>query len=217
MSQPSDSWKTPEIREAEAALDRSVGRSRQLLKELDKIPLPPPEPLATPERIAALKAAASRPDAPPHLRLVKRKIDAGELTWEDVASGRAFADPEVRALALPQLGEAAEMYQELREGATPEEVLEARTGGRPADPLADQGWTSYPAAPEQPPAPPAPPTPPAPQPPPAPRHRAEPEWEDDDFADPLAEDDTPPPRSSPSHRPRRDGDDDDFFGHSPLG
>ncbi len=142
-----DAWKTPAIREAEAALDRSVSKSRQLLKDLEKIKLPPAPDPATPERIAALRAAASRPDAPAHLRLIKRKVDAGELTWEDVAAGRAFADPEVRQLAMGQLTETKEMYQELRDGATPEEVLEARTGGTPGSPLAEGGRSAYPPPP----------------------------------------------------------------------
>ncbi|WP_033293432.1 hypothetical protein [Amycolatopsis jejuensis] len=130
-----DAWKTPEIREAEAALDRSVRSSRELLKELDKIRLKPLPRLDTPERVEAIKKAASRPDAPAELRVVKRKVDAGELTWADVATGRAFADPEVRALASDRLGEAKDILEELEEGLTAEEVLEARTGSR--DLLAD--------------------------------------------------------------------------------
>ncbi|MCR6488156.1 hypothetical protein M8542_35545 [Amycolatopsis sp. OK19-0408] len=308
MSQPipPDAWKTAAIREAESALDRSVSKSRQLLKDLEKIKLPPVERTVSPERLAAIKAAAARPDAPPQLKLLKRKVEAGQLTWEDVASGRAFADPEVQALALGPLGEAHEMYDELREGATADEVLEAREGGRPADPLADTGRSPYAAGPApqggysadtplraaEPPAdhpqgnprwsaepgqsdhpqanprwaaePPAdhpqgnprwsadpgrpdhpqtnprwsadpsqpdhhrPAEPPAdhhrPAEPPTPpsRHRApEPELDDDDFADPLA-DDAPPPRPSspePPRRKRRDepGSDDDYFGGSFLG
>ena len=224
MSQPSEAWKTPEIREAEAALDRSVSKSRQLLKDLEKFQAPPAEPPVTPERIAALKAAASRPDAPPQLRLIKRKVEAGELSWEDVASGRAFADPDVRALASAQLGEARESYQEIREGATPDEVREARMGGGPADPLADTGRSPYSAGP-------APetgystdnplagssrqPEPPAAEPAPG-RHRAEPRWEDDDFADPLAEEKTPP-KSAPPRRRDEPPPDDDYFGSSFLG
>lgn len=241
MSQPipPDAWKTAAIREAESALDRSVSKSRQLLKDLEKIKLPPVDRAVSPERIAAIKAAALRPDAPPQLRLLKRKVDAGELSWEDVASGRAFADPEVRALAAGPLGEASEMYEELREGATPDEVLEARTGGRPADPLADTGHSPYSSAPapqagystdnplaSRAPEPPAEgahraPEPPArPEPEPPARHRApEPEMDDDDFADPLADDAPPPPRSTPPRRARRDDSpsDDDYFGGSFLG
>jgi len=222
-----DAWKTPAIREAEAALDRSVSKSQQLLKELEKIKLPPAENPATPERIAALKAAASRPDAPAHLRLIKRKVDAGELSWEDVAAGRAFADPEVRALAMGQLGDAQEMYQELRDGATPDEVLEARTGGASNNLLADNGsrpaYTQPSAAPDVSDDPLGRTTPPPPPPPPA-RHRAA--DPDDDFADPLTNHPSPPsspppsPRTPPPSAPRRPAaapeDDDDYFSGNHL-
>lgn len=260
MSQPipPDAWKTAAIREAESALDRSVSKSRQLLKDLEKIKLPPVERTASPERIAAIKAAAARPDAPPQLKLLKRKVEAGRLSWEDVASGRAFADPEVQALALGPLGEAHEMYGELREGATADEVLEAREGGRPADPLADTGRSPYSAGPApqagystedplrsagspgghgdgpqanprwsaEPPAdhrrPPQAGPAAQPQQPEPTRHRApEPETDDDDFADPLADEDPrpAPPKPKPERRTRRDepGSDDDYFGGSFLG
>lgn len=219
MSQPTpprqaaDAWKTAAVREAESALDRSVSKSRQLLKDLEKVKLPPVDRTPSPERIAAVKAAASRPDAPPQLRLLKRKVDSGALSWEDVASGKAFADPEVRALAMGNLGEAREMYRELREGATADELIEARAGGRPADPLADTGYSPYPAAP----APPPPSEAPKEEPPARPR--SESRWDDDDFADPLA-DDAPPRRSAPPRSTRRDAPpaaDDDYFGNSPLG
>ncbi|WP_344868065.1 hypothetical protein [Amycolatopsis ultiminotia] len=203
-----DAWKTPEIREAESTLDRTISKSRQLLKDLEKIKLPPVKKPDTPERIAALKAAASRPDAPPELRLIKRKVDAGELSWEDVAAGRAFADPEVRELASGRLGEAKEMYDELRDGVPPEELLEARTGspsggsllddrGRSGyapqqeapkgysseDPLRSSSQPDHPSSseqhhPEQPPA--------TPGPPPS-RHRAPEQDPDDEFASPLTE------------------------------
>jgi hypothetical protein len=151
MSRPTpaqDAWKTPEMREAESALDRTTRKSQDLLKDLEKIRLKPVQRPDTPERIEALKTAASKPDAPAELRLVKRKVDAGEYKWEDVASGRAFADPEVRALATAKLGESKDIYEELEEGLSPEEVLEARAGSRNA--LADSGRSAYPAAPETP-------------------------------------------------------------------
>ncbi|WP_326569609.1 hypothetical protein VSH64_00705 [Amycolatopsis rhabdoformis] len=151
MSRPTpaqDAWKTPEIREAESALDSTVSKSRELLKNLEKIRLKPLPQTDSPERIEALKLAAGKPDAPAALRLVKRKVDAGELSWQDVASGRAFADPEVRALADAKLGDAKDMYEEMQEGLSPEEVLEARTGSR--DLLAESSRTTAQASVEEP-------------------------------------------------------------------
>ncbi|HWD06395.1 MAG TPA: hypothetical protein VG674_28545 [Amycolatopsis sp.] len=151
MSRPmsaQDAWKTPEMREAESALDRAVSQSRNLLKNLDKLKLKPLPKTDTPERIEALKRAAAKPDAPAELRLVKQKVDSGKMKWEDVASGRAFADPDVRALADAKLGEAKDMYEELEEGLSPEEVFEAREGAR--NDLAGGGRSAYPVPEEQP-------------------------------------------------------------------
>lgn len=207
MSRPTpaqDAWKTPEIRQAESALDSTVSKSRQLLKDLEKIRLKPLPKTDTPERVEALKTAASKPDAPAALRLVKRKVDAGELTWKDVASGKAFADPEVRALADAKLGDAKDMYEEMQEGLSPEEVLEARTGSR--DFLADSNRSTYPAAVEEPKGfstddPLASSASPAHPAPPPGRHSAPPP--DDDFANPLADRKPPaspaPPSPEPDH------------------
>ncbi|WP_020657729.1 hypothetical protein [Amycolatopsis benzoatilytica] len=144
MSTPidDDSWKTPELREAEAALDRTVRKSQQLLKDLEKIKIPPLPKVDIQARIDSIKKAAAKPDAPAQLRLIKKKVDEGKLTWEDVASGKAFADPDVRALADEKLGEAKEIMEELEEGQSPDEILEARTGGS-GSMLADNGRSSY--------------------------------------------------------------------------
>lgn len=204
---PEDAWKTPEIREAESALDRTVSKSRELLKNLEKIKLPPLKKPDTPERIEALKNAASRPDAPPELRRIKQKVDAGEFSWQEVAAGKAFADPEVRELASARLGEAKEILDELEDGASPEQLLEAHTGSATGGALLDdRGRAGYAAEPEQPQgysnddplhsssqpdhsssstdSPPEAPA--APPPPEAPRHRA-PEDPDEPFSSPLAD------------------------------
>ncbi|QRP44148.1 hypothetical protein [Amycolatopsis sp. FDAARGOS 1241] len=212
-----DAWKTPEIRQAEAALEGAVAKSRELLKSLEKLRLKPLPKTDTPERVEAVKRAASKPDASAELRLVKKKVDAGKLTWEDVASGRAFADPDVRALASGKLGEAKDMYEELQEGLSPEEVLEAREGAR--SDVADTGRPTYPAAEEEPKGfsnedPLASSAQPAHEVPEQGRHGTPPQDEprsrhsapsDDDFADPLADrgpatadnPGTPPPPPAP--------------------
>ncbi|MEC3980030.1 hypothetical protein [Amycolatopsis sp. H20-H5] len=214
-----DAWKTPEVREAESSLDRSLTKSRELLKKLDKVKLRPADLRASGEQVAALENAAKRPDAPAEMRLLKRKVDAGELSWKDVAEGRAFADPDFRQLAATKLGPAREAYQDFEEGATLDDVIEA--GGGSTGPLSDSSSSAPPAAP-LPPTPP-PPIPPAPEPPedppPPARHRRD-EVDDDAFTDPLAttdKDDTPPPppRSKPEPNQRGSGpaDDDDYFGN----
>jgi hypothetical protein len=46
---------------------------------------------------AALAAYARGPSAPAPLRAVQRRVDAGELSWEQVVFGSG-GDPEVRAV-----------------------------------------------------------------------------------------------------------------------
>lgn len=146
MTEPDlDTWKPAALREAEAQLDATMSKARKLIKstEAKLAQLPETDNTAKPEDIARLKAAAARPDAPAPMRALKQKVDAGELKWEDVLEGRALRDPDVRAAMSPRLGEMREIYQEAEEGATLEEILEARgvTGG-----VFDSGGAARPQA-----------------------------------------------------------------------
>jgi hypothetical protein len=240
-----DSWKPVALREAEAQLDQTMARSRELIAQVEEKlqQLPDTDTTAKPADIAAIKAASERPDAPAEMRALKKKVDAGELSWKDVLEGKALRDETVRAAMTARLGEMREIYQEAEEGASLEEILEAR-GVSADDVLADSG-TSYPqTAPTKPtdedyftgnqvvsdsaPAPadpPAPPEPPARPEPPQRSHRPardEVSFTDDFFEDPLAEQDQPK-RPEPPRGGRRKGDgrsdapaDDDYFGDSPL-
>jgi hypothetical protein len=202
-----DSWKPAVLREAEARLDETVERSRELEQEVDQLELPQQPPVASPEDVTAFKAEADRADAPEEMRILKRKVDAGELSWKDVLEGRAYQDEDVRNALTARLGPLTDVYQDFEDGHTLDDVLEAagETG-----PLSDTA-TSYPA-----------PSPPAEQ------------SEEDYFGSDAALDDpgTPPPPppaepppgppappSPPPVRRRPSNDqpeDDDYFGGSPL-
>jgi hypothetical protein len=190
MTQPDildGSWKPAALREAEAQLDETMTKARDLIdKTEEKLKqLPDVDLTAKPEDIARLKAAAERPDAPAELRALKKKVDDGELSWKDVLEGRALKDETVREAMRARLGEMGEIYQEAEAGATLEEILEARgvTGSVFSDPgtTRPQAATPPPAQPGEDdyfggnnvlsnrpvptPPPPAPPTPPPPVPP----------------------------------------------------
>jgi hypothetical protein len=201
-----DSWKPPELREAETRLDETVERSRELEQEVDEMDLPRQPPIAGPEDIAAIKAEAERANAPEEMRVLKRKVDAGELTWADVLEGRAFQDPDVRNALMTRIAPLTDVYQEFEEGHTLDDVLEAagETGSlnetrtaTPAPPPAELSEEDYfgegTALQDNG----TPPPPPAPvEPPPA-----------------------APPKPSPPPRRRPSADepgDDDYFGGSPL-
>jgi hypothetical protein len=123
-----DSWKPASLREAEAQLDETMAKSRELIEQVEEKlkQLPDVDHTAKPEDITAIKKAAEKPDAPAALRELKKKVDAGELTWKDVVEGKALKDETVREAMSAKLGQMREVYEELQEGATLEEVLEAR-------------------------------------------------------------------------------------------
>jgi hypothetical protein len=197
-----DSWKPRGLREAEARLDATLALSRELEEELDQLELPQEPPSASPGDIAAIKAQAERADAPDELRIIKLKVDAGELTWKDVLEGRASRDEDVRNALSAQLDQLSEVYQDFEDGHTLDEALESAglTG-----PLNDTGGHSPPRRPRSrqkritsaaisaladPGTPPEFPPPPPPAPP------------------------NPPIRRRPSNA---HPEDDDYFGGSPLG
>jgi hypothetical protein len=223
-----DSWKTPELRKAEAELDLTMAKSRKLIAQVEEklAQMPDIDTTAKPEDIAAIKAAAEKPNAPAEMRELKKKVDAGELTWKDVLEGKALKDPAVRAAMAGRLGEMREIYQEVEEGATLEDILEARgvsstdnvmssgsdaptqqQSAAPVKPTEEDYFEQNRMLSEKPPAPADPPAPPPPPAPPAP-HTQEPRRTpppqrppapspDEYFDDPLAEHETPKPPAPP--------------------
>lgn len=229
MTQPDlDSWKPPALREAEAQLDETMTKARDLItKTEEKLKqLPDVDHTAKPEDIQRLKAAAERPDAPAEMRALKQRVDAGELSWKDVLEGKALKDPVVREAMRARLGEMREIYEEAEAGATLEEILEARgvtgsvfNGGGPTRPQAapppvrqseDDYFAGNNFLANRPPA--APPQPHRS----APRVRpADDNLPEDYFENPLAKRDEPKRPEPPRRRPRTDDppdDDDDYFG-----
>jgi hypothetical protein len=79
------------------------------------------------------------------MRILKRKVDAGELSWKDVLEGRAYRDEDVRNALSAMLDPLSEVYRDFEDGHTLDEVLEA---GGITGPLKDTG-AGYPAAPPE--------------------------------------------------------------------
>jgi hypothetical protein len=188
---PDDPWKPAALREAEAQLDETMAKARQLIQKTEEKlkQIPDVDHTARPEDVTALKAAAVRPNALAELRALRKKVDAGELSWTDVLEGNALKDETVREAMRGRLGEMREIYQEAEAGASLEDILEAR--GVTGSVFAGGGATCPQASPppaaseddyfsgnnvvSQRPAPPAPPATPPQQPPTPPAPLAPPE------------------------------------------
>ncbi|WP_433266542.1 hypothetical protein ACQPZF_41140 [Actinosynnema sp. CS-041913] len=80
---------------------------------------------------AEISRFANSSAAPPELRDLARRIDAGEMTWQDIASGERAGDESVQNALQSGVPELQRAYNALEEGNDPEDVVAAGTP-RPA-------------------------------------------------------------------------------------
>ncbi|MCP2164914.1 hypothetical protein [Goodfellowiella coeruleoviolacea] len=75
--------------------------------------------------IAEIERVARGPGAPKELKDLQRRVEAGELSWSDIAAGRVLDDAGVRdafATGLPNLRRA---YVAIEEGQDIDEIIES--------------------------------------------------------------------------------------------
>lgn len=85
---------------------------------------------------AEISRFANSPGAPRELRELARRVDAGEMSWEDIASGRAVDDEGVQRALQTGVPDLQRAYTAIQEGNDPEDVVSAgssRPGGRGDD------------------------------------------------------------------------------------
>lgn len=143
MSTPNDSWKTPELRAAEAQVDSRLGEARQLAANLQSQQLPPLPPLDTAAIARQVEQAAGQRDAPAELKALKRKVDAGEFSWDDVVGGRAAADPDVQQMQQANMAKMRQAFQMLSEGMTADEIMDAQRQPRRGGDDDDEGPSDF--------------------------------------------------------------------------
>jgi hypothetical protein len=130
MTTPNDSWKTPELRAAEAQVDARFKEAQDLANRLKDTPLPPIPPVDFKAIAQQVERAAQEKDAPEALKALKRKVDAGEFSWEDVVSGKAAQDPDVQAAQQENVRKMKQAFQMLQEGMTADEIMNAQSPRR---------------------------------------------------------------------------------------
>lgn len=126
MTTPNDSWKTPDLRAAEAQVDARFKEAQDLANRLKDTPLPPVPPVDFKAIAQQVERAAREKDAPEQLKALKRKVDAGEFTWQDVVSGKVANDPDVQAAQQENVKKMKQAFQMLQEGMTAEEIMNAQ-------------------------------------------------------------------------------------------
>lgn len=91
--------------------------------------------------LAAIERHAESPRAPRELKELVARIKEGELSWDDVTSGRALDDEGVKAAMAASLPELARAHHEIREGHDPDEIIGADGGdGQGGGSIMRSGW-----------------------------------------------------------------------------
>jgi hypothetical protein len=92
-----DDWKTDEMVRAERGLDDAAEQAYRDMYKVDDVldEIAANEERRAAEHAEACREYAHREDVSPGWRDVIAKVEAGELSWQDVASGAAMDDPAV--------------------------------------------------------------------------------------------------------------------------
>jgi hypothetical protein len=92
-------WKTDQMIRAERGLDDSVERAYREMYAADDLldRIAADDQRRATEWAQACRDYAHRDDVSPVWKDVIEKVDRGELTWHDIASGSAMDDPTLRA------------------------------------------------------------------------------------------------------------------------
>ena len=126
-----DTWKTAQLRAAEADLLAAVERGRRTLAQAQRFKAQIRQSRVCDDDIRLLDEAARAHDAPRALRQLAQRVDDGELTWRQIVDGKVMDDPGVRAAFEPNLDKLAQVYRKFEEGYSLEDVLESETARRP--------------------------------------------------------------------------------------
>ncbi|SHG08024.1 hypothetical protein [Streptoalloteichus hindustanus] len=132
MSNPLEN---PQLQELQAELDRRLADLDSMAKELSERARPSAE--VTAEDIAEMERFARSDKAPQELRELQKRVDEGELSWQDLAEGRGWDDERVQKALSSGLGDLQRAYLQIQEGADLDEVIAAGqprpVSGRPDD------------------------------------------------------------------------------------
>lgn len=140
MSAP-DPWRNPQMQEAlarleeaEVGLDRAIVNAKQVEQQVKTTKL-------SEEDIRLIEEHARSGNAPRQLRELQERIDNGEFSWEDIASGQHMDDPKVRAALDTGVTGMRQAYAAIQEGQELDEIIESGPPSPP--PTRDDGGAGY--------------------------------------------------------------------------
>lgn len=110
-----ESWKTQQLRDAEAVFEEALADADRLMAEADEMNAALPEAKLSQEQTERIEQLVRSGKAPEQIAELQRRIDDGELSWDDVSDGRALDDEGVQrafAAGVPTMRHVKELMDE---------------------------------------------------------------------------------------------------------
>ncbi|HEX8869028.1 MAG TPA: hypothetical protein VF821_25440 [Lentzea sp.] len=102
-------------------LDARGSRLEQVALEASRTPARGGD--LSPADVAEIERFARSKDAPNALKDLQRKVDAGAMSWRDIASGRAVNDPDVQRAMQTSMPSLKRAYTAIKEGQNLDEIV----------------------------------------------------------------------------------------------
>jgi hypothetical protein len=126
-----DPWRNnPAVAEGLAKLERAEVELDQKVLEAKQMKQQMPRGGLSPADIQQVEEHARSKDAPKELRELQKRIDRGDLSWNDIGQGRFLDDPGVRAALSGSVEGMRQAYTMIEEGQDIDDIVDL--GGPPA-------------------------------------------------------------------------------------
>ncbi|NGY64376.1 hypothetical protein G7043_36235 [Lentzea sp. NEAU-D13] len=79
----------------------------------------------SPADIAEIEKFARSKDAPNALKDLQRKVDSGQISWQDITSGKAINDPDVHRAMQTSMPALKRAHTAIKEGQNLDEIVAA--------------------------------------------------------------------------------------------
>ncbi|ATE57752.1 MULTISPECIES: hypothetical protein [Actinosynnema] len=89
--------------------------------------------------LAQISRAANNPRAPQALRDLAKRVDAGELSWKDIAEGKALDDEGVRRAMATGIPDLKRAHNAIREGQDVQDLARGGDGDEPGS-FTEDAW-----------------------------------------------------------------------------
>lgn len=110
-----ESWKTQQLRDAEALFEEALVNADRLMAQADEMNASLPEAKLSQEQTDRIEQLVRSGEAPEQIAELQRRIDDGELSWDDVSEGSALHDEGVQrafAAGVPTMQHVKELVDE---------------------------------------------------------------------------------------------------------